>query len=188
MTNISDLTPGWVTDDLRIHTVATCEDADEHITGIRFTMRGDASSGPPAQLAMGALGPLVNCSQEFEPTAYPGRRIDKIDVQWNQRDGVTGLRYGLGRRSLTFGSIEDSLATTSWVFTEENPLIGVYGDYNNGKINKLGFITVDTQCQQGIEVEEPPTPVDPTVDPPVDPVDPDPVDPDPVEPLEPEGN
>ena len=185
MTNITDLTPGWVTDDLRIQTIATCEDADEHITGIRFTMRGDGSSGPPAQLAMGALGPLANCSQEFSPARYPGGRVESIEAQWNQRDGVTGLRYRMGGRSLTSGRIDPSLATTSWVFTEENPLIGVYGDYNNGKINKLGFVTVDTQCQQGIEVEEPPTPVDPPVDP--TPVDPVPVDP-PVEPIEPESN
>ena len=79
MTNKADLTAGWVTDDLRLYEIATCEDADDHVVGIKFTLKGDGSVGPPAMLVMDNLGDLVNC-QEFRPGSM---LLDKVEAQWN---------------------------------------------------------------------------------------------------------
>ena len=60
---------------------------------------------------------------------------------------MTGLRFYFGSRSITSGgTISEGLVSTTWTFTEENPLIGVFGDYSGGKINKIGFISLDTLC------------------------------------------
>ena len=56
------------------------------------------------------------------------------------------MRYYMGSRSITFGKIEQSIITTSWAFTEDRPLIGVFGDSSKGKINRIGFVSLDMQC------------------------------------------
>ena len=90
-------------DNLRLQEITTCEDSEENIIGIKFSLRGENTSGrPPGQLVLDALGTLANCDS-FRPET---RFLDKIDVQWNKNDGVTGLRYYLGGRSRTYGKIE----------------------------------------------------------------------------------
>ena len=64
------------------------------------------------------------------------------------------MRYYMGSRSMTLGKIEQSIITTSWAFTEERPLIGVFGDSSKGKINKIGFVSLDMQCQNGFDIDD----------------------------------
>ena len=55
---------------------------------------------------------------------------------------------------MTFGKIEQSIITTSWAFTEDRPLIGVFGDSSKGKINRIGFVSLDMQCQNGFDIDD----------------------------------
>ena len=55
---------------------------------------------------------------------------------------------------MTLGKIEQSIITTSWAFTEDRPLIGLFGDSSKGKINRIGFVSLDMQCQNGFDIDD----------------------------------
>jgi hypothetical protein len=45
----------------------------------------------------------------------------------------------------TYGEI-DSEGKTTWHFTDDQPLVGLYGRQTETGIAQLGFITLDTAC------------------------------------------
>ena len=64
MTNKADPTTRWVTDDLWLYEIETCEDTEDHVVGIKFTLKGDDSAGLSAMMAMDNL--LKNTIQTIE--------------------------------------------------------------------------------------------------------------------------
>ena len=60
----------------------------------------------------------------------------------------SGIRYQKGRRDIreTRGEL-DSHSQTEWYFTEDKPLVGMYGRLSNLGLSQIGFITLDKECQ-----------------------------------------
>ena len=81
--------------------------------------------------------------------------ITKVEASYTSNNGVTGVKWHAGEASITIGNLNDN-SKTQWTFTEEDPLIGVYGNYSSNRINKLGFLTLNSRCQAGEETEERP--------------------------------
>ena len=97
-------------------------------------------------MALDPLGRMTNC-KEVKPGST--RKIHKIEASHSSSNGLTGLKYYAGSAELEYGDLSND--TTVWTFTEENPLIGVYGTYSSNKIQKLGFISLNTRCQMGLD-------------------------------------
>merc|ERR1719336_1176455 len=122
------------------------------------------------------MTPIGLMSGECEKLDLP-QGLDKIKATMNTLESSLSIKYKIFVTDLlqTYGEVTDE--KTTWSFTEENPLIGLYGRQTEAGITQLGFITLDTACQLAhIEIPDPVTPV----------VDPTPTDPTPEPVTEPE--
>ena len=68
--------------------------------------------------------------------------------------GIRGLEFYFEGRSATVGDMDGwKVNTQSWSFTEENALMGVYGEESANGIEKLGMITMSWACQAEKDAE-----------------------------------
>ena len=74
-----------------------------------------------------------------------------IEASSDGNEKLKGIRYYRGRRAKTYGSVKRAYTETK--FTEAKPLIGIYGSQNGSSIGQLGFITLNTECQDDIRQE-----------------------------------
>lgn len=71
--------------------------------------------------------------------------LDKIRIAISSDGGLNGIRYYRGRRGKTYGSVRRGYTDTR--FSEDKPVVGLYGSHNGSRIEQLGFLTLDTECQ-----------------------------------------
>lgn len=68
--------------------------------------------------------------------------------------GIRGLEFYFDGRSATVGDMDGwKVNTQSWSFTEENALMGVYGEESANGIEKLGMVTMNWACQAEKDAE-----------------------------------
>ena len=66
---------------------------------------------------------------------------------------INSIRWVVKPNQKTFGDY-DSTHGTEWTFTEETPVIGLYGQVNEkNEITQLGFVTASPSCEELIEEE-----------------------------------
>ena len=85
-----------------------------------------------------------------------GGGIEKIRASFDQEDlTVNAIHYYKGESKVEFGTLLEN-GYTEWVFSEEEPLLGLYGREQNSLISQLGVITYDKTCliEEVVEVEE----------------------------------
>ena len=177
MTNEDQLTSRAISDDMRLHSITTCH-TDGRVTGLQFHMALDPEAIDEEVYDMAPLGLMTGQCDTLE---LP-EGLDKIKATMNSRDSTVSLVYKHEGTDLKQKYGDQSDERTTWTFTEQNPLVGLYGRQTERGISQLGFITIDTACQLAhVEVPEPVIPVEPEepVDPIVEPVEPV------VEPVEP---
>ena len=58
------------------------------------------------------------------------------------------IRYYRGLSSSTYDDIGDE--NKIWDFNENEPLVGIYGNFNDNGVQKLSFISLDLACQAAI--------------------------------------
>lgn len=90
---------------------------------------------------MGAIGNMEGDCTTLKLTGG----LDRIRAYKGALPGVRSIRFYRGNLAKTYGKMKDDY--TQWLFTEENPLVGVYGRHNEHGIEQLGFISLDTACQ-----------------------------------------
>lgn len=100
-----------------------------------------ANAESTERFEMGAIG---NMDGECTSLQLTGG-LDRIRAYDGALPGVRNIRFYRGNLAKTYGKIQDQF--TQWLFTEENPLVGIYGRQNENGIEQLGFITLDTVCQ-----------------------------------------
>ena len=82
--------------------------------------------------------------------------IDKIKAATKSNKGVQGLEFFYEDKRAKIGDMDGrSVDTQKWKFTEDQALYGVYGESSPNGIEKLGFITLDRQCQAAIDANGP---------------------------------
>ena len=54
--------------------------------------------------------------------------LSSIRASYDDRYGLTGISYFRGLAKKTYGTVREE--STEWVITEEEPLVGLYGNYN----------------------------------------------------------
>ena len=70
--------------------------------------------------------------------------MDKIKAYYSEKNGVRGIRYYRQDKMKPYGN--KAATSTVWDLSEEKPVVGVYGNYHEEGIEKLGFIMLDTEC------------------------------------------
>lgn len=84
--------------------------------------------------------------------------LDKIRAHYQQDKGISRVTYYREGKSKAYGKIGERMV--EWDMSNASlPLVGIYGNFNEDRINRLGFITLNTKCQAYIdsnpeEVEE----------------------------------
>ena len=139
MTNEAQLTSKSVSDDMRLHSITTCH-RDGRVTGLQFHMALDPNEAVDEELY--DMAPLGLMSGQCDSLEIP-EGLDKIKATMNTGNSTVSLVYKHFDTDLkrTYGDQNDG--KTVWNFTDENPLIGLYGRQTETGIAQLGFITLN---------------------------------------------
>lgn len=155
-TNEAQLTSSAVTENMRLWSYEVCAD-EEGIQGLQFVLSEKDLSEvsediSAATLALDPIGIMEgDCSthrlssplRAIKAQSHEGGVIDGLKV--NDVNGFK-LEFGKGMKSGTIG--EDK---QWWPFALSAPVIGIYGNHSERGIEKLGFITLDEQCQLALD-------------------------------------
>jgi len=112
------------------------------------------------------MAPIGVMAGDCEALELP-EGLDKIKASLNSADSGVSIMYKVfgGALKETYGELNDN-NMVEWRFTDENPLVGLYGRQTETGISQLGFVTLDTACQAAIEEKvDPVEPTDPVVTP-----------------------
>jgi len=168
MTNEDQLTSKAVSDDMRLQGITTCH-TEGKVTGLQFHMALDPYEAVDEEVY--DMAPIGLMSGECEKLDLP-QGLDKVKATMNSLESSLSIKYKIFDTDLlqTYGEFTNE--KTTWSFSEENPLIGLYGRQTEAGIAQLGFITLDTACQLAhVEIPDPVKPETPVVDPtPTEPV------------------
>jgi len=75
--------------------------------------------------------------------------LDKIRAHYQQDKGISRITYYREDKSKAYGKIGERMV--EWDMSNSLPLVGIYGNVSQDRINRLGFITLNTKCQAFIE-------------------------------------
>jgi len=109
------------------------------------------------------MAPIGVMAGDCEPLELP-EGLDKIKASLNSADSGMSILYKVfgGALKETYGELNDN-NMVEWRFTDEAPLVGLYGRQTETGISQLGFVTLDTACQAAVEEKvDPVDPVEPT--------------------------
>ena len=132
-----------MTDEMRIHSFTTCVDSHGYVIGLQFSLTSNPYSADEDSEAIIELGAIGNMNGDCTTLTLEGG-FDKIRA-YESEYGVRNLRFYREDRAKTYGKLKDEF--TEWLFTNETPLVGLYGRQSTNGIEELGFITLDTACQ-----------------------------------------
>jgi hypothetical protein len=152
MTNESQLTD-QVNSNMQVDGFWTCTEGDQ-VVGLQFFL----SETPfledqySSLLHLDPIGKLTgNCG-----SLRLSGPIDKIKAASKSNKGVRGLEFFYEDKKVKIGDMNGwKVDTQKWKFTEDQALYGVYGESSPNGIEKLGFITLDRQCQAAIDASGP---------------------------------
>ena len=142
--NNAQLTKDYMSEDMRLYSFTTCENADGNITGLQFFLSESQYLEHPEDEQLITLDPLGKMTGNCQTMTLQGH-LDKIEASYNEENGVHGLRFYRDGKYKDYGKLSDD--TVTWDFTDDKPLLGLYGNHNTKGIKKLGFITLDLACQ-----------------------------------------
>jgi len=84
---------------------------------------------------------------------FPGP-VTGLKAASKRNKGIRGLEFYFEGRSATVGDMDGwKVNTQSWSFTEENALMGAYGEESANGIEKLGMVTMSWACQAEKDAE-----------------------------------
>ena len=84
---------------------------------------------------------------------FPGP-VTGLKAASKRNKGIRGLEFYFEGRSATVGDMDGwKVNTQSWSFTEENALMGVYGEESANGIEKLGMVNMSWACQAEKDAE-----------------------------------
>ena len=131
VTNEAQLTGTQVTSGMRLHSIKTCQtsrfviDSRERVTGLQFFMALNPYEAVGEEtFAMDPIGPMTGDCETLE---LP-EGLDSITVTLDESRAGLSVMYRIDGDVLdeTYGKLDDE-ASTVWEFTEEAPLVGLYG-------------------------------------------------------------
>ena len=160
MTNEDQLTSSAVTDEMRLHSITTCSDSTDSVTGLQFFLASNPYEDGVSDLyEMQAIGQMTG---ECETLKLPDG-LDRIKASLSPEESDLSIKYKVFSEVLSkvYGDI-DKEDFVQWDFTEEKPLVGLYGRQSEAGIDQLGFITLNIECQLAHEevIVTPEEPVD----------------------------
>ena len=126
ITNEDQLTSESFSDEMRLHSITTCHSKGK-VTGLQFQMALDPYESEEVEVYdITPMTPLGLMSGDCEYLELP-QGLDKIKATMNGQESSVSIVYKIFNANLRqiYGDITDE--RTAWTFTEENPLVGLYG-------------------------------------------------------------
>merc|ERR1712014_467359 len=150
MTNESGLTNGSVTPDMRLDGFVVCTDEDRTILGLQFFLTETPYLVDEyAQLLM--LPHIGQMTGECGSLRFSGP-VDQVKAASKNGNGIQGIEFHYDDKVVKIGELSGrGVDTVKWDFTEEQTLVGVYGEASPNGIEKLGMISYGTVCQTELD-------------------------------------
>lgn len=154
ITNESSLTNGSVTPDMRLDGFVVCTDEGKNILGLQFFL----TETPYLVDAYAQLFMLPHIGQmtgECGSLRFSGP-IDQVKAASKNGNGLQGIEFHYDDKVVRIGDLSGrGVDTVKWNFTEEEMLVGVYGEASPNGIEKLGMISYGTVCQAELDATPP---------------------------------
>ena len=134
---------------MRLYKITTCVNSWKDVVGIQFTLATDAyvdDDSLTRERVKVKLGEIGKLEGDCETLSLRGS-VEEVQVNVGGKyiaNGIQGVAYIRAGRGKSYGNAGAGLK--SWYFTEDTPLIGVYGKHEDYGIQKIGFITYDAKC------------------------------------------
>ena len=98
---------------------------------------------PDSDLPLNVFGALIGKCEIVDVTENP---VTSLSISFSP-SGITRLQITTGNSTNTFGeTLQEDTMTDNINFTEERPLIGLFGTMTDGKVTSLGIIFYKTEC------------------------------------------
>ena len=129
-------------------------DKKNNVVGLQMKMTDTETAETVTLSPIGTMSPPNKGKVISQDLSKP---VQILEASTSGSDGVRALKLVQDGNSKTWGSLSrDSFKLT---FTEQQPLIGLYGYEENGKIMQLGFYSLDAECaatkpEEGMEPAE----------------------------------
>merc|ERR1712110_997180 len=82
--------------------------------------------------------------------------IDQVKAASKNGNGLQGIEFHYDDKVVRIGDLSGrGVDTVKWNFTEEEMLVGVYGEASPNGIEKLGMISYGTVCQAELDATPP---------------------------------
>ena len=128
---------------MRLHTVTTCTTTGSsagELTGARISVLDPAKpDSTPIEL------PLIGVEGKGCMSLKLTKLLDKIEAS-SDDNVVNSIRYVVKPNQKTYGTFNGA-TSAEWTFTEQTPMVGIYGQMTKDKITQLGFITTSPECE-----------------------------------------
>ena len=126
---------------MRIHFIKVCTDPEVHdLDGLQLLLLDESKNG----MALGSIGKMEGKCK----TARITSNLDSIrQIQSRVTNEVKGIEFMSKNSDEKRGYGSKMGISSTLKFTEDQPLLGLYGTESQNGIKKLGFITLDLQCQ-----------------------------------------
>ena len=137
---------------MRLDGFVTCYNSDGAIVGLQFFLSDTPylGQGYAKLLNLDPIGVMTgDCGSFRFPAPVTG-----VKAASKKNKGIQGLEFYYADKVAKVGDMDGwKVNTQSWSFTEENALMGVYGEESPNGIEKLGMITQDWACQTQRDAE-----------------------------------
>ena len=128
---------------MRLHTVTTCTTTGSsagELTGARISVLDPAKpDSTPIEL------PLIGVEGKGCMSLKLTKLLDKIEAS-SDDNVVNSIRYVVKPNQKTYGTFNGA-TSAEWTFTEQTPMVGIYGQMTGDSITQLGFITTSPECE-----------------------------------------
>jgi len=150
ITNESGLTNGSVTPDMRLDGFVVCTDEDRTILGLQFFLT-------ETPYLVDDYAPLLLLPHIGQMTGECGSLrfsgpVEQVKAASKNGNGIQGIEFHYDDKVVRIGEISGrGVDTEKWNFTEEQMLVGLYGEASPNGIEKLGMISYGTVCQAELD-------------------------------------
>ena len=123
-----------ISDQMRLYQITTCVNNWKDVVGLQFTLATDAyvdDDSLTQERVKVELGEIGKLEGDCETLSLRGS-VDEVQVSVGGKyiaNGIQSVSYIRSGRGKSYGNIAPGIK--SWIFTEDTPLIGVYGKHED---------------------------------------------------------
>lgn len=120
---------------MRLHSIKTCTKRRDGVVGMQLFLTSDPQNDASPAIALDPIGLVDDVS--CETVVANGL----TDIKLVTDDDEIGIEYTVGGEKKEFGDVDHDFSKVT--FSDEKPIIGLYGKVKDGKLSLVGFLTLN---------------------------------------------